>query len=188
MAEAAEEAAFATEHARLVRLLQGNGGEEVEGSSSTTAATAITSGSSSSVVPRYIRLRRPRPKASKEQEEEEQATREAIVAAGGQAVPWCPAEDREGFYALPAAFRLAQWPLYQQGRVYGMDVASGVAVWALGPRPGEDVLDLCCCPGLKLCMLTERMRHEGTVTGEFYERRKEGREGREIHEYRERIC
>jgi len=172
-----EEAAFATEHARLVRLLhqQGNGGEEVEGSTSTitTTTSSSSSSSSSSAVPRYIRLRRPRPTASKEEEEEEeQATREAIVAAGGQAVPWCPAEDQEGFYALPAAFRLAQWPLYQQGRVYGMDVASGVAVWALGPRPGEDVLDLCCCPGLKLCMLAERMRHEGTVTGECFEWRK----------------
>jgi hypothetical protein len=175
MAEA-EEAAFATEHARLVRLLQGKGGEEVDLSSITTTSSTP---SSSSVVPRYIRLRRPRPTTNREEEEEEeeeQATREAIVEAGGRAVSWCPAEDREGFYALPAAFRLAQWPLYQQGRVYGMDVASGVAVWALSPRPGEDVLDLCCCPGLKLCMLAERMRHEGTVTGEFVKGKAGGRE------------
>lgn len=167
MAEA-EEAAFATEHARLVRLLHQQGNGEVEASSTMTTTTTNSSSSSGSSVPRYIRLRRPRPTSKKEEEQVEQVTREAIVAAGGQAVSWCPAEDREGFYALPAAFRLAQWPLYQQGRVYGMDVASGVAVWALGPRPGEDVLDLCCCPGLKLCMLAERMRHEGTVTGECF--------------------
>lgn len=173
MAEA-EEAAFATEHARLVRLLHNQGKEDVgdlRKTSTTTARTTTSnssSSSSSSSIPRYIRLRRPRPVASKEEEEEEeQATRKAIVAAGGHVVVWCPAEDREGFYALPTAFRLAQWPLYQQGRVYGMDVASGVAVWALGPRPGEDVLDLCCCPGLKLCMLAERMKHKGTVTGEL---------------------
>lgn len=76
---------------------------------------------------------------------------------------WCPGSS--SFYSLPSTFRVAQWPLYQQGRVYGMDVASAVSVWALDPHPGENVLDLCCCPGLKLCMMADTMQQSGTVTG-----------------------
>jgi len=30
---------------------------------------------------------------------------------------------------------------------------------------GDDVLDLCCCPGAKLCMLADLMEHQGRLTG-----------------------
>lgn len=84
------------------------------------------------------------------------------------------------FYAVPSHFNLAQSPSYMQGKVYGQDVSSGAAVAALlssrydvqdndsgiddhradHSTPGATtealrVLDLCCCPGLKLCALAD---------------------------------
>lgn len=75
--------------------------------------------------------------------------------AGAEPLPWCPPHDPHRVWALPAAFRLAPWPPYRAGRVYGMDAASAAAVWALGPQPGEHVLDLCCAPGLKLSAIAD---------------------------------
>ena len=82
------------------------------------------------------------------------------------------------FYAMPGDFRLAQSPAYQQGRIYGQDVSSGVAVALLMKEEDEEesdnrtsdinslehpalpkkplrILDLCCAPGLKLCALAD---------------------------------
>lgn len=85
-----------------------------------------------------------------------------------------------GFYALPPDFSLATSKCFKSGRIYGMDVSSGAAAAALlsemydqkkrdlkslDTKDDVRVLDLCCCPGLKLCMLSDQMRsHQKKAT------------------------
>jgi SAM-dependent methyltransferase len=89
------------------------------------------------------------------------------------------------FYAIPGDFSLNRSTSFQSGRVYGMDVTSGAAVLALlydkynrdthqESTTSDDnkkvplrVLDLCCAPGLKLCMLADLVPQElsSTVVG-----------------------
>jgi 16S rRNA C967 or C1407 C5-methylase (RsmB/RsmF family) len=68
-------------------------------------------------------------------------------------------------------FKLAQSECFRAGRLYGMDVTSGAAVAALLTEKYDvesaksesmesssadfRVLDLCCCPGLKLCVIAD---------------------------------
>ncbi|KAI8919870.1 S-adenosyl-L-methionine-dependent methyltransferase [Powellomyces hirtus] len=80
-------------------------------------------------------------------------------------VAWLP--PTSGFYALAASTRIATCPAYKQRQIYGVDVASGVAVLALDVQPGDHVLDLCCAPGMKLCHVADLQGEEGTgsVTG-----------------------
>ena len=80
-------------------------------------------------------------------------------------VPWL--HPRFGFVAIPSSIHLKQLETFRSGRVYGMDPSSGVAVAVLltseydvepcqDDRPGPvRVLDLCCAPGLKLCMISD---------------------------------
>jgi 16S rRNA C967 or C1407 C5-methylase (RsmB/RsmF family) len=80
-------------------------------------------------------------------------------------IPWL--HDRFGFYAIPSSIKLRQSECFRSGRVYGMDVSSGVAIAVLlttlydkeqrksDCQPPLRVLDLCCAPGLKLCMLAD---------------------------------
>ena len=93
----------------------------------------------------------------------------AELSAGQHAVeiPWL--DEKWGFFALPASFSLASSQCFRSGRVYGMDVSSGAGVAALlstkynkestepekSDRSDVRVLDLCCCPGLKLCMMAD---------------------------------
>jgi 16S rRNA C967 or C1407 C5-methylase (RsmB/RsmF family) len=112
---------------------------------------------------------------------------QAAQPIGGiRAVPWLDA--RLKFYAVPASFNLSKSPCFQQGRIYGQDASSGAAVAALltahfddgvqssttssseeAACPGQQafhrtqqlrVLDLCCCPGLKLCAMADFLRHQ----------------------------
>ena len=94
-------------------------------------------------------------------------------------VPWL-SSARHGFefFAIPEEFGLNRSESFQSGRVYGMDVTSGAAVAALlfdlfdrdrkgadekggesmkegGPAKTLRVLDMCCAPGLKLCLLAD---------------------------------
>lgn len=50
---------------------------------------------------------------------------------------------------------LAQHPCVIRGSVVPMDAASVATVVALAPRPGDNVLDLCCAPGMKLLLLSD---------------------------------
>jgi hypothetical protein len=91
-----------------------------------------------------------------------------ITQAGAAPLAWSPPHDQQRAWVLPAAFRLAQFAPYKAGQIYGMDAASAAAVWALGPQPGEHVLDLCCAPGLKLSAIADALGavgSEGSVTG-----------------------
>lgn len=74
--------------------------------------------------------------------------------------------------SMPTAAMLSPVPLCAElrtwrrsGAIYGMDVSSGAAVCALGVRPGDHCLDLCCAPGAKLCMLAELAGASGSATG-----------------------
>ena len=71
-----------------------------------------------------------------------------------------------GFYAIPSTFHLASSKSFLEGRIYGMDISSGAALSALfsdctSPTTADNnddevrILDLCCCPGLKLCAIAD---------------------------------
>jgi len=79
---------------------------------------------------------------------------------GAEWVDWLP-----NFISLPASMKLKGLDLFEQGSIFGIDAASGFVVRALAPSPGEAVLDLCCAPGGKLCMMAELMNHRGTLIG-----------------------
>mmetsp|Transcript_17562 Transcript_17562/g.35053 ORF Transcript_17562/g.35053 Transcript_17562/m.35053 type:complete len:433 (+) Transcript_17562:35-1333(+) len=103
-------------------------------------------------------------------------------------VKWLrPTNGQFEFYAIPGDFSLNRSTSFQSGRVYGMDVTSGAAVLALlfdtydcntsvKPADGDEstrddevhqlrVLDLCCAPGLKLCMLADLAPPSSTAVG-----------------------
>ena len=88
-------------------------------------------------VPRYIRVN---PRSALTQEEVERQLPRS------EPVGWLP-----GYYRLPADVKIAACDAYRRGDLYGIDLASGAAVAALGVLPGEAVLDMCCAPGAKLC-------------------------------------
>lgn len=81
-------------------------------------------------------------------------------ALEAEAVEWLP-----GFYRLPHSASISDSDLYKTGKIYGIDASSGAAVVALDPQPGDNVLDLCCAPGAKLCMIADMLAGQGTVTG-----------------------
>jgi 16S rRNA C967 or C1407 C5-methylase (RsmB/RsmF family) len=93
------------------------------------------------------------------------------------------------FFAIPGEFCLNRSTSFQSGRVYGLDVTSGAAVAALlfdifdrdvqnvmrheqqqrvvgrvGDAPLR-VLDLCCAPGLKLCMMADLSPPSSIIVG-----------------------
>lgn len=76
------------------------------------------------------------------------------------------AAEVDGFFRVsPGDTPVAPLPLYRAGDLYGMDLASALAVEALHVRPGDHVLDLCAAPGAKMCMAADRLEGRGTVTG-----------------------
>ncbi|BBN13182.1 hypothetical protein Mp_6g01460 [Marchantia polymorpha subsp. ruderalis] len=75
------------------------------------------------------------------------------------ALSWLP-----GFYSIPPEVQIAGSKSYQEGKIYGMDAASGAAVAALEISPGDHVLDLCAAPGAKLCMLADLLKDSGSLT------------------------
>lgn len=69
------------------------------------------------------------------------------------------------FFALPQDVSLSRVDAYNEGLVYGIDVASGFVVNVLNPCPGEKVLDMCCAPGGKFCMIADLMGRDGLLVG-----------------------
>lgn len=105
-------------------------------------------------VPRYVRVN-PRHADVLPQREIERQLGVAI-----EPVSWLP-----GYYCVPSNVKIAGCAAYQTGQLYGIDVSSGAAVAALDAKPGDDVLDLCCAPGAKLCAIADCMQQSGTLTG-----------------------
>ncbi|XP_009614511.1 rRNA (cytosine-C(5))-methyltransferase NOP2C isoform X1 [Nicotiana tomentosiformis] len=103
-------------------------------------------------TPRYIRL-----KPGYEDFLEEI---EADIRCKLERVCWLP-----NFYHLPPDVRIASSKAYQEGKIYGIDAASGAAVTALDISVGDHVLDLCAAPGAKLCMILDILGSSGSVTG-----------------------
>ncbi|GJN12511.1 hypothetical protein PR202_ga30794 [Eleusine coracana subsp. coracana] len=103
-------------------------------------------------IPRYIRL--------KPGMESHVAEIERELKCCLEKVSWLP-----GFYAIPPEIQIAGSKAYQQGKIYGIDAASGAAILALDVRPGDHVLDLCAAPGAKLCMLADILGNTGSLTG-----------------------
>ncbi|KAI9594074.1 S-adenosyl-L-methionine-dependent methyltransferase [Syncephalis fuscata] len=69
-------------------------------------------------------------------------------------------QGMDGFYALPPTTRLAHGSqLYQEGKIFGIDITSAIAVNALSLISGDQVLDLCCAPGAKLCYISDQLSH-----------------------------
>lgn len=85
---------------------------------------------------------------------------EAEIKCRLQKVNWLP-----GFYSLPPHMQIANSKPYKEGKIYGIDAASGAAVMALDISVGDHVLDLCCAPGAKLCMISDLLGDSGSVTG-----------------------
>ena len=74
-------------------------------------------------------------------------------------VPWLPSSTN--FYAIPNRTINTLDP-YVDGSLYGMDCSSGAAVAALRLETVNKpvrVLDLCCCPCAKLCMIVDSLEH-----------------------------
>ncbi|KAI7724863.1 hypothetical protein M8C21_006977, partial [Ambrosia artemisiifolia] len=84
-------------------------------------------------LPRYVRLR----PGCEEQVEEI----EADIGCKLEKVEWLP-----NFYSLPPQIQIAGSISYQEGKIYGIDAASGAAVSALNISTGDHVLDLCAAP------------------------------------------
>ncbi|KAI3669442.1 hypothetical protein L6452_40677 [Arctium lappa] len=103
-------------------------------------------------TPRYIRL--------KPGCEEQLKAIEADIRCKLEKVEWLP-----NFYSLPPQIQIASSKAYQEGKIYGIDAASGAAVSALNISMGDHVLDLCAAPGAKLCMVLELLGNSGSVTG-----------------------
>ncbi|XP_042468281.1 rRNA (cytosine-C(5))-methyltransferase NOP2C-like isoform X2 [Zingiber officinale] len=103
-------------------------------------------------VPRYIRVKPGFESQLLEIEDELNCKLEKIT--------WLP-----DFFAIPPQIQIAGSEAYQEGKIYGMDAASGAAVSALNILPGDHVLDLCAAPGAKLCMLAELLGYSGSLTG-----------------------
>lgn len=106
----------------------------------------------SDLTPRYVRLK-PGCEAYLEEIEAEIECKLGKVA-------WLP-----NFYSLPPHIQIANSKAYQEGKIYGIDAASGAAVLALNICLGDHVLDLCAAPGAKLCMILDLLGSSGSVTG-----------------------
>ncbi|KAF2071419.1 hypothetical protein CYY_007263 [Polysphondylium violaceum] len=76
-------------------------------------------------------------------------------------IHWLP-----GFYKLQdSSVSISSSKAYKDGLIYGMDASSGAAILALDPKPGDNILDICCAPGTKLCMISDLMNGQGSLTG-----------------------
>ncbi|GAN01858.1 ribosomal RNA small subunit methyltransferase [Mucor ambiguus] len=63
--------------------------------------------------------------------------------------------------------RISDVPAYKEHAIFGIDLSSAIAVEALEIQKDDQVLDLCCAPGAKLCMIANLLGRDGlgTATG-----------------------
>jgi len=87
-----------------------------------------------------------------------------------RAVNWLP--SRCQVFEIDSSVKLTSSELFTQKKnarwnpaIYGIDASSCAAALALDPHPGDNVLDVCCAPGAKLCFLANLMDQKGSLTG-----------------------
>ncbi len=83
--------------------------------------------------------------------------------------PFCPGLLRLG---VPEGFAPGATLLHAAGWVYVQSASSAVAALALGPGPGERVLDLCAAPGSKTTLLVQLMEDRGCLVANEPNRRR----------------
>ncbi|KAI8613452.1 S-adenosyl-L-methionine-dependent methyltransferase [Chytriomyces sp. MP71] len=113
-------------------------------------------------LPRFFRIN-PRRVLTREDE----AAIAVQVSSEARRVAWLPAHL--AFFSAPASSKLSGTNVFEDGSLFGIDVASAVAVHALSLQPNDHVLDLCCAPGAKMALIHDLQGHEpdthGSVTG-----------------------
>ncbi len=73
-------------------------------------------------------------------------------------IPWAA----EGYY-YEEALRPGKNPLHEAGLYYIQEPSAMAAAEALGPQPGERILDLCAAPGGKSTHIAGKMRQQGLL-------------------------
>lgn len=114
-----------------------------------------------------------------------QATEEDLLADFSSGVEL--AHESPRFYRLTRPYpsnAISSSALYRQGKIIGMDLASGMAVDALRLCPGDNVLDLCCAPGTKLTLAALLAGPTGSVTGVDISRHRLGTARSLVKKYR----
>jgi len=82
------------------------------------------------------------------------------IAVKHERVAWYP----DGFVLRELKERDVQgWPCYSDGRIYLQSISSMIPALALGPRPGERILDLAAAPGSKTTQMSALMENRGTI-------------------------
>ena len=75
-------------------------------------------------------------------------------------VPWYP----DAFALTELDERDAEaWDVYRDGRIYLQSLSSMIPALALGPRPGERVLDIAAAPGSKTTQMAAMMENRGLI-------------------------
>jgi NOL1/NOP2/sun family putative RNA methylase len=75
-------------------------------------------------------------------------------------VPWYP----DAFVLAELRERDAEaWDMYGQGRIYLQNLSSMIPALALGPLPGERVLDIAAAPGSKTTQMAALMGNRGSI-------------------------
>ena len=80
-------------------------------------------------------------------------------------LPGKPVPGLDGMFSVAADLReaITRHEGARDGWLYPMNPSSLLAVEALAPRPGEEVLDLAAAPGGKTVLLAARMRNSGRI-------------------------
>lgn len=88
-------------------------------------------------------------------------------------IPNIKIEFLPNFYGILSENKLITMECYTKGLLYGIDLSSAAVVLALNPQKTDNILDLCCSPGSKLCFTADLMKEkengvfekEGSLTG-----------------------
>lgn len=80
-------------------------------------------------------------------------------------IPYTTVKELPNTYTIEAQHRrkLTESELPTEGMIYIQNPASMLAVAALNPQPGEEILDLTAAPGGKTLMIADLMKNQGRI-------------------------